>query len=71
MVDSECESWEDFLDRLEKRVSGTRDKVQLTALRFIDEHVRLLVYESRADADSLLSTVVQGKGSVAMNTRGK
>ncbi len=67
---NECESWKDFLDRLEKRISGTRDKVQLTALRFIDEHVRLLVYESRTDTDSLLSTVFQGKGSVVFDFAG-
>jgi hypothetical protein len=48
----------------EERVGGTKDEVQLTALRFINEHLGFLIYESRADADSLLSTVFQGKGNV-------
>jgi hypothetical protein len=64
---SECEDWDDFLDRLEKRVKHPRDRVQLTALHFIDEHVKLLVYGSRIDADSLLSTVVKGEGSVVFD----
>ncbi len=66
-IASECGNWKDFLDRLEGRISGTRDKVQLTALRFIDEHVRLLVYESRTDADSVLSSILQGKDSVVFD----
>jgi hypothetical protein len=54
----------------EERVGGTREEVQLTALRFINEHARLLVYESRADADSLLSTVLQCKGNAVFDLAG-
>jgi Cdc6-like AAA superfamily ATPase len=67
---SECEDWKDFLGRLEKRVRHPKDRVQLTALHFIDEHVRLLVYESRIDADSLLSSVVRGETNVVFDFEG-
>jgi len=67
---SECETWKDFLGRLEKRVRHPKDRVQLTALHFIDEHVRLLAYESRMDADSLLSTVVRGETNVVFDFSG-
>jgi hypothetical protein len=50
------------MERLQGRIDGTRDKVQLTALRFIDEHVRLLVCDSQRDSDSLLASIVhEGK----------
>ena len=67
---SECDNWKDFLGRLEKRVRHPKDRVQLTALHFIDEHVRLLIYESRIDADSLLSTVVRGETNVVFDFEG-
>ncbi len=60
----DCESWKDFVERLEARINGTRDKVQLTALRFIDEHVRLLVCDSQRDSDSLLASIVHGGKSI-------
>jgi hypothetical protein len=60
----DCESWKDFVERLEGRINGTRDKVQLTALRFIDEHVRLLVCDSQRDSDSLLASIVRGGKSI-------
>ena len=59
-----CEGWKDFTERLEKRTNGTRDKVQLTALRFIDEHVRMLACESQRNSDSLLASIVRGGRSI-------
>ena len=67
---SGCENWKDFLGRLEKSVRHPKDRVQLTALHFIDEHVRLLIYESRIDADSLLSTIVRGETIVIFDFSG-
>ena len=63
-IATECGSWKDFIERLEGRINGTRDKVQLTALRFIDEHVRLLVCDSQRDSDSLLASIVHGGKSI-------
>src|SRR5208283_2464533 len=61
---TECGSWKDFIERLEGRINGTRDKVQLTALRFIDEHVRLLVCDSQRDSDSILASIVHEGRSI-------
>jgi hypothetical protein len=63
-IATECGSWKDFAERLEGRINGTRDKVQLTALRFIDEHVRLLVCDSQRDSDSMLASIVHGGKSI-------
>ncbi|MGA2198753.1 MAG: hypothetical protein ABSG45_02325 [Nitrososphaerales archaeon] len=64
-IATECGSWKDFIERLEGRINGTRDKVQLTALRFIDEHVRLLVCDSQRDSDSILASIVhEGKSII-------
>lgn len=62
-----CRDWSEFQGNLEKRIGHTRDKIQLTALHFIEQHVRLLVYQSQMDADSLLSTIIEGKGSVVFD----
>ena len=63
-IATKCASWHDFMERLQGRIDGTRDKVQLTALRFIDEHVRLLVCDSQIDSDSLLASIVREGKSV-------
>ena len=62
-----CEGWKDFMERLQKRTNGTRDRVQLTALRFIDEHVRMLVCDSPRDSDSLLASITQGGKSMVFD----
>jgi hypothetical protein len=66
-IANDCEGWKDFMERLEKRINGTRDKVQLTALRFIDEHVRMLVCDSPKDSDSLLASITKGGKSIVFD----
>lgn len=63
----DCESWAVFLDRLQKRIRHTADKVRLAAFQFIQEHVNQLAFESARDTDPLLSSVISGKESLVFD----
>ena len=50
-----CNGWEPFMKAVEKRVRETRDKIQLSALHFIEEHMKGLHYGTKTSNTSLLS----------------
>jgi hypothetical protein len=50
-----CNGWEEFVKAVEKRIHETKDKIQLSALHFIEEHVKGLHYETKTSNTSLLS----------------
>ncbi|MDE1852207.1 MAG: ATP-binding protein [Thaumarchaeota archaeon] len=49
-----CNGWEGFMKAVEKRIRETKDKIQLSALHFIEEHVKGLHYTKTSNT-SLLS----------------
>lgn len=50
-----CSGWEGFTKAVQKRILETKDRIQLSALHFIQEHVKGLHYETKASNTSLLS----------------
>ena len=50
-----CNGWEPFAKAVEKRIRETKDKIQLSALHFIEEHVKGLHYDTKTSNTSLLS----------------
>lgn len=50
-----CRSWEEFTRAVQRRTLETKDRIQLSALHFIQEHVKGLHYETKASNTSLLS----------------
>lgn len=50
-----CNGWDPFVKAVEKRIHETKDKIQLSALHFIEEHVKGLHYDTKTSNTSLLS----------------
>ncbi|MDG6953972.1 MAG: ATP-binding protein, partial [Nitrososphaerota archaeon] len=50
-----CNGWDPFAKAVEKRIRETKDKIQLSALHFIEEHVKGLHYDTKTSNTSLLS----------------
>lgn len=59
-----CASWREFNRRLERRVRETKDRVQLSALYFIQQQVKSLRQETTRDASAVRQLIGSGTSLV-------
>ena len=60
-----CNDWDDFLQALEKRMRETKDKIQLSALYFIQEQIKSVVVATTSSKDSFASPLSLLQGNLS------